>query len=82
MGSAARIAGVVGDPAVLERDVEVDAHEHALSRRVEVADGELVHGGGRAVGAASGARGDAGWTAVRGRRRSATKPIRSATRQL
>ena len=37
-------ARVVGDPAVLERDVEVDADEDALARGVQVPDGELVHG--------------------------------------
>ena len=36
-------ARVVGDPAILERDVEVDADEDALARGVEVPDGELVH---------------------------------------
>ena len=35
---------VVADPAVLDGHVEVDAHEHALARGIEVADGELVHG--------------------------------------
>ena len=36
---------VVGDLAVLERDVEVDPDEDALAGRVDVADGELVHVG-------------------------------------
>ena len=40
-------ARVVGDLAVRERDVEVDADEDALARDVGVADGELVHDGGR-----------------------------------
>ncbi len=34
-------AGVVDDLAVLERDVEVDAHEHALADDVDVLDGLL-----------------------------------------
>ena len=34
---------VVGDLAVRERDVEVDAHEDALAGDVRVADRELVH---------------------------------------
>ncbi len=38
-------AGVVGDLPVLERHVEIDADEDALARRVEVANGALVHGG-------------------------------------
>ena len=64
-------ARVVGDLAVGERDVEVDADEDALARGVEVADGQLVHGHRRPrrQAAATG-------------RRAATKPIRSATRQL
>ena len=37
-------ARVVGDLAVLERDVEVDADEDALAGDVDVADGQLVHG--------------------------------------
>src|ERR1700747_599268 len=37
-------AGVVGDDAVFQRDVEVHANENALSAEVEVVDGELVHG--------------------------------------
>ena len=37
-------AGVVGDHAVLERNVEVHADEDALAAEVEVVDGELVHG--------------------------------------
>ena len=36
-------ARVVGDLAVRERDVEVDAHEDALAGDVRVADGQLVH---------------------------------------
>ena len=38
VGMAARIARVVGDLAVRERDVEVDPHEDALARDVGVAD--------------------------------------------
>ena len=37
-------ARVVLDLAVLDRDVEVDAHEHSSCPRLEVADGELFHG--------------------------------------
>ena len=59
-------ARVVGDLAVGQRDVEVDADEDALARDVDVADGELVH---RPAQAATG-------------RRAATNAIRSATRQL
>src|SRR5450759_384294 len=36
-------AAVVGDLAVFERNVEVDADEDALSGRVQVSDGEFVH---------------------------------------
>ena len=36
-------ARVVGDDAVLQRNVEVDADEHALIGKVEVADGKLWH---------------------------------------
>src|SRR5260370_31916737 len=36
-------AGVVGDHAVFERNVEVHADEDALAAKVEIADGELVH---------------------------------------
>ncbi len=36
-------ARVVGDDAVFERDVEVDADEDALAVEVEIVDGELVH---------------------------------------
>ena len=67
VGIAARIARVVGDLAVRERDVEVDADEDALAGDVRVADGELVHRS--AAQAATG-------------RRAATKATRSATRQL
>jgi len=35
--------GVVGDLAVGQRNVEVDAHEDALARGVEVADRQFVH---------------------------------------
>ncbi len=59
-------ARVVGDPAVGQRDVEIDANEDALAGDVRVADRELVHRSGQA---ATG-------------RRAATKAIRSATRQL
>ena len=38
-------ARVVLDLAVLDGHVEVDADQDALALRVEVADGELVHGG-------------------------------------
>jgi hypothetical protein len=34
---------VVRDPAILEGNVEVDADEDALTCRVQVPDGELVH---------------------------------------
>ncbi len=37
-------AGVVDDLAVLERDVEIDPDEDLLAGRIEVANGELVHG--------------------------------------
>lgn len=40
-------AGVIGDDAVFERDVEVDTHEDFLVVNVEIADGELGHGAGR-----------------------------------
>ena len=60
---------VVGDLAVGERDVEVDADEDAFPGDVDVADGELVH---RSVGRGQTATG----------RRAATNAIRSATRQL
>ena len=73
---------VVGDLAVGERDVEVDAHEDALARGVEVADRQLFHrswAGRRAEVAAVRRR----WiSAAATGRRAATKPIRSATRQL
>ncbi len=36
-------AGVVGDDAVLERDVEVDADEDALVGEIQIADGQLRH---------------------------------------
>src|SRR6266404_24864 len=36
-------ARVVGDHAVFERNVKVHANENALSAKVEVVDGELVH---------------------------------------
>ena len=65
-------ARVVGDPAVLQRDVEVHAHEDPLARGVEVTDGELVHL--RCPPGALGAPGQAS--------RSATNFTRSATRQL
>ena len=70
VGIAARIARVVGDLAVRERDVEVDADEDALARDVRVADRELVHGSAVARQAAATGR------------RAATNAIRSATRQL
>ena len=37
-------ARVVGDDAVLERDVEVHADKNALAAEIEIIDGELVHG--------------------------------------
>src|SRR4029077_16906957 len=37
-------ARVVGDDGILERNVEIDADENALAAKVEVIDGELVHG--------------------------------------
>jgi hypothetical protein len=40
--------GRVGDFAVLDGDIEIDADENALSGKVEVSDGEFVrerHGG-------------------------------------
>src|SRR6266852_3732871 len=36
-------AGVVGDHAVFDRNVEVHANEDALSAKIEIVDGELVH---------------------------------------
>jgi hypothetical protein len=36
-------ARVVGDDAVLERDVEVDADQNTFAGEVEVADGQLRH---------------------------------------
>ena len=36
-------AGIVGDHAVLERDVEVHANEYALAAEFEIVDGEFVH---------------------------------------
>ena len=39
-------AGVIGDDAVLERDIEVHTHEDFLAVDVEVADRELGHGAG------------------------------------
>ena len=36
-------AGVVGDLAVLDRDVEVDPDQDALARGIDVADRLLVH---------------------------------------
>ena len=65
-------ARVVRDLAVLERDVEVDPHEDALARGVDVADRELVHA----------ASVDAPARCRHGQRAPATKAIRSATRQL
>ncbi len=59
-------ARVVGDLAVGERHVEVDADEDAFAGDVDVADGELVHRPVRRRRA--GAR--------------ATNAMRSATRQL
>ena len=62
-------ARVVGDLAVVERDVEVDADEDPLARDVDVADGQLVH---------------AVMRCRRRTRRGApaTNAMRSATRQL
>ena len=78
-------ARVVGDAAILERDVEVDPHEDALVVRVEIANRELVHrrGDQPLAAAAAGCRepwrddvpAEPSW-------RAATKPMRSATRQL
>jgi len=68
-------ARVVGDLAVLERDVEVDAEEDALARGVQVADGQLVHG---SIPSGPGA----GQTAAAVGSRWATNAVRSATRQL
>ncbi len=65
-------AGVVPDPAVLDGDVEVDPHEDALALRIEVTDGELVHGRASACSLAIGAQAS----------RSAMYLTRSATRQL
>ena len=45
-GDGGADAGVVGDDAVLQGDVEVDAHEDALARDVGVADGLLGEGHG------------------------------------
>src|ERR1700730_6594843 len=36
-------ARVVGDETVLDRDVEVDADEHALAVELEIVDGEFAH---------------------------------------
>ena len=41
VGSAARIRDVVGDPAIGERHVEVDPHEHAAPLDLRVADARL-----------------------------------------
>ena len=43
-------ARVVGDLAVGQRDVEVDADEDPLAGDVRVADGELVHRGQAVTG--------------------------------
>ena len=72
VGSAARMRESSVTLPSSQRDVEVDAHEDALARGVEVPDGELVHlqlppGAARGPGQAS---------------RSATNFTRSATRQL
>jgi hypothetical protein len=37
-------AGVVGDHSVFERNVEVHADKDAPSAKIEIVDGELVHG--------------------------------------
>src|SRR5437016_8527540 len=37
-------AGVVGDHPIFERNVEVHANEDALSAKVQIGEGELVHG--------------------------------------
>ena len=72
-------ARVVGDLAVLERDVEVDADEDTLAGRVEVANGELVHGAGpirpgrRRAGGPRRSRS--------GRRRGSCSPTRCRTRR-
>src|SRR5439155_12218531 len=36
-------AGIVCNPAIVERDVEVHSHEYTLAGKVQVGDGELVH---------------------------------------
>ena len=74
-------ARVVGDLAVRERDVEVDAHEDALARGVHVTDGELVHARCPFREPGEGASGS-GQAAAAAGRRSATNCARSATRQL
>ena len=71
--------GVVGDLAVGEGDVEVDADEDPLPGGIEVADGQLVHGAW--VGSIGSAGRGGGQAAATGSR-AATNPIRSATRQL
>jgi len=43
VGSRFANTGVVGDHAVFERNVEVHADEDALSAKIEIVDGELVH---------------------------------------
>jgi len=43
VGSAARIRESSFDLAVLDGDVEVDAHEDALALRIEIPDGHLFH---------------------------------------
>ena len=43
-------ARIVGDPAVGQRDVEVDANEDPFAGDVRVADGELVHRGQAVTG--------------------------------
>ena len=72
---------VVGDLAVLEGDVEIDADEDAFARRVGVADGELVHGG-VLRGADRRGPADEAYAAPATGRRAPTKLMRSATRQL
>ena len=42
-GNSSTNAGVVGDFAVLDRDVEIDADEDPLTVQVEIANGHFVH---------------------------------------
>src|SRR2546423_13420102 len=36
-------ARVVGNRAIIQRDIEVDANEHALAAQIEIVDGEFIH---------------------------------------